>query len=750
MHERDVENVLEQLLISKGWIVDVGLIGRNVYRQLPKSDKEKKLLSSKRPDFILYDKKENPIAIIETKKSSHKNVAAALEQAITYAKLLKVDIAFVFSKNILLSYHLVANASLYIDEQELVEFPESEILEKFVTQKTNSILLSEKVKIKSRKDLISVFEYANKQLRKAGITIGISRFTEFAILLFLKLVSEKESGFTYKIPDYISWDNYKTKSGDELLNYINEIVIPKLDEIFQSNEKDTIFEKMKIKDSASLKNIIEKLDTLDISNIKTDIKGDAFEYFIQKYNSGNKDLGEYFTPRHIVNFLVKIANPKYGEKIYDPFCGTGGMLISSFGYIYNNLENFQLLTPVVLEDLRKNTLYGSEKTTTAKIAKMNMILTGDGHSNIKQQDTFVNPISNKFDIVITNIPFSQEGTGAEFYDIDTNDGDSQAIQHILKSLKNNIKSRAFVIVPEGVLNNSELSSLRKKLVLENHLQGVISLPCGAFLPYTEAKTSVLCLKSICDNTKLFFYEVKNDGYTLTTRRRKIDTITDFDEFIALDFLDTSEQPEHEKIIWVEKTKILSTANTTLLSFKYDKNLKDDNVWLADIIRETNERNSEQFLTATVSNTSYWGIPLGEEYWGENFISVTSEENINYKVVKKHQFAYNPSRINVGSVVMNTSNVPVAVSSAYTTFEFYNSNYLPEYIFLLLRYSSVSLEIKNRSFGTVRQTLSFEDLLTIQFKEVTISEQKEVVKKYHNAFKRYSKAKQEMDVFQLPN
>ena len=747
MHERDVENVLEQLLISKGWIADVGKKARNVYRQQPKFKEEKALLGSKRPDFILYDSKERPIAIIETKKSSHKKIEDALMQAVNYAELLSVNIVFVFSKNIFISYHLKTKASLYIDEQEVTEFLPQETLEKFETQNTNSVFFSEKAKINSRRDLISVFEYANKQLRSAGITIGFARFAEFANLLFLKLVSEKDSGFTHNIPEYISWDTYKNKTGDELLNYINEIVIPKLDEIFQNNESDTIFQKMKIKNSVALSNIIKKLDTLDISNIKTDIKGDAFEYFIQKYNSGNKDLGEYFTPRHIVNFLVKAANVKYGEKIYDPFCGTGGMLISSFAYIYNDLKNKNILSQAVLEDLQKNTLYGSEKTATAKIAKMNMILTGDGHSNIKQQDTFVNPVSDKFDVVITNIPFSQEGTGAEFYDIQTKSGDSQAIQHILKSLKKNITSRAFVIVPEGVLNNSKLKDLRKKLVSENHLQGVISLPCGAFLPYTEAKTSILCLKKQCDNKKMFFYNVENDGYTLTTRRRKLDGITDFDEFIALNCLEEGNKPEHEKITWVEKSRILK-KNITLLSFKYNQVLKPGNIWLSDIIRETKEKNKEHFPTATVSNETYWGIPLGEEYWGDNFISVTSEKNTNYKVVRKHQFAYNPSRINVGSVVMNTSDVAVSVSSAYTTFEVYNKNYLPEYIYLLLRHSGVSLEIKNRSFGTVRQTLSFEDLSTIQFKDVSLPEQKKAVKKYVTSFNAFSKAKKEMDTFTL--
>jgi len=748
MHERDVENVLEQLLTDKGWVTAVGSKQRNVYRQQPKTEVEKGKLRGKRPDFVLYGKNERPIAIIETKKSSQKSLSGALEQAIGYANSLGVSIVFIFSKNVFFSYHIKKKASLYIDDQEVLEFPDRETLELFESANDNKIIVSEKIKISSRNDLISVFDFANKQLRKAGVTIGMSRFTEFANLLFLKLVSEKSDNLDYNIPPHISWNAYKNETGEKLLEYINGMVIPKLDAVFKNKDGDTIFDTLKITDSVALKNIIDKLDCLDIANIKTDIKGDAFEYFIQKYNSGNKDLGEYFTPRHIVNFLVKIANPQYTEKIYDPFCGTGGILIAAFNYVRADLKRNHMLSEAVLEDMRKNMLYGSEKTATAKIAKMNMILTGDGHSDIKQQDTFTNPIDKEMDVVITNIPFSQEGTGSEFYDIETTNGDSQAIQHIVKSLNDKPTARAFIIVPEGVLNNGELTSLRQKLVSQGLLKGIISLPCGVFLPYTEAKTSIICLSKTATNEKIFFYNVKNDGFTLTTRRRKLDVVNDFDEFIAINPLECYSFVEDERILWVNREDILATKNITLLGFKYNKNLLDGHIWLEKIIREVNVKNSEQFPTATVSNDNYLGLFLGEEYWGENFVSVTSEENSNYKVVNTNQFAYNPSRINVGSVVINTSDSPVAVSSAYTTFEVYNSEYIPEYIYLLLKCSDVALEIKNRSFGTVRQTLSFDDLSTIQIRKKTIEEQQKIVSQYKKDYWKYCMYKKRLDSFKI--
>ena len=111
------------------------------------------------------------------------------------------------------------------------------------------------------------------------------------------------------------------------------------------------------------------------------IKGDAFEYFIKAYSASNpSDLGEIFTPRHIVQTMVKLLNPKIGETVYDPFCGTGGMLITAFKHMMGTMAQ----TERNLELIQKETFYGTELTKTAKIAKMNMILAGDGHSNITQ------------------------------------------------------------------------------------------------------------------------------------------------------------------------------------------------------------------------------------------------------------------------------------------------------------------------------------------------------------------------------
>jgi len=119
---------------------------------------------------------------------------------------------------------------------------------------------------------------------------------------------------------YLRWSQWKNKKGGELLDFVNDTVLPKIRIAYKDKE---IFTPLKIKNPNTLRKIIDKLDPLNLINIDSDIKGDAFEYFLKQSTATKNDLGEYFTPRHIIKVMVKLLNPQIGETIYDPFCGTG-------------------------------------------------------------------------------------------------------------------------------------------------------------------------------------------------------------------------------------------------------------------------------------------------------------------------------------------------------------------------------------------------------------------------------------------
>ena len=369
MLEREIENLLEQILRSCDWIVDVGVKNRQVYRQQPRSNDEIDKLKVNGiqtfPDFILYEAENvaTPIAVIEAKRVEYKNLEKAKEQGINYAKALGARFLFLYNANRFIAYYVPTEEVLLIDNEEVNGMLSLAQLRLFNGRRLE---LNNKVDIKSKTDLINVFKVANDKLREAGINAGIARFTEFSNLLFLKLLSELNEERHYNIAKPFLWDSYRMLDGEMLLEYINGTVIPGLNNLFDSSETQPLFSALKIRNTTKLKEIVEKLDTLNLKQIDTDIKGDAFEYFIQKYNQTNNDLGEYFTPRHIVRFLNDIIKPTFEDKIYDPFCGTGGMLIVAFERIYQHLEKLGLLDDTNLLSLREKTIWGGRSIRNCK------------------------------------------------------------------------------------------------------------------------------------------------------------------------------------------------------------------------------------------------------------------------------------------------------------------------------------------------------------------------------------------------
>lgn len=529
--ERDVETLIDLQLRKLGWEDNPKNKNRNVWKQQPKTIEEKNKLNGLKPDYVLYKGETNiPLIIIEAKRPN-RDIDTALIQGKEYAKKIGAPIVIATNGIFLKTIHLKHKKELRLDGEEVDSFFDERVALKFIVDyEVNTI--NKKV-IKTREELIKIFKDSNDLLRKEGLLAGHQRFSAFANILFLKIMSEiqedkernKEKNL---IPLEYRWNFFKKKNGVELLSYVNDIVLKKFDEFYKSE----IFDKLKIKNPDTLKKIIEKLDGLELINIDSDIKGDAFEYFLSRYNAGEKDLGEYFTPRHVVKFLVKLVNPKFGERIYDPFCGTGGILIESF----KHLHKYSPINKSTLEFLKKESLFGREISTTAKIAKMNMILIGDGHNNIERLDTLENPVDEKYDIVITNMPFSQETEFGSLYDIPTKDANSICIQHCIKAIDSTSENgRIGIIIPEKVLFDKSYKTLREKIYNSCRIENIISLPSGVFEPYTNVQTSIIYLTKIKKNIKndnINFYFVKNDGYSLDKHRKKLNGLNDLDDFFS--------------------------------------------------------------------------------------------------------------------------------------------------------------------------------------------------------------------------
>ena len=214
--------------------------------------------------------------------------------------------------------------------------------------------------------------------------------------------------------------------------------------------------------------------------------------------------------------MIELIEPKFGEKTYDCACGTAGFLISTFNYVKKRCAK----TKDNYAKLKAETVYGNELTNTAKIAKMNMILAGDGHTNIKQLDSLANPIDSIYDVALCNPPYGQATDFGGYYPVPSNDGDAIFIQHIYKSLKEG--GRAAVVIPEGVLfKGDHMLKVRRFLLKNCNITGIISLPQGVFRPYADSKTNIMVFEKSKAGTKtIWFYNLEADGFALNSSLRR--------------------------------------------------------------------------------------------------------------------------------------------------------------------------------------------------------------------------------------
>lgn len=550
--EAETRVLIDTTLTNLGWKLNGK--DKNVYFEQPRSETERKKLGGKRPDYVLYSKEsDKPLIVIEAKKKGVR-LDSALEQGIQYAKAIEAPLVFATDGVFCKAFHTVANRPPILNGEEIDEFIREALALRYLTSyEVNTV--SPKVQY-DRKELIRIFDEANNMLRGEGLRAGIERFGEFANILFLKLISEseqikRESGIQTKFDIACGWDSIKQIPSSTRIEYINKTVYDKLNALYNTD----IFTPLQIRDASILKEIMDKLDPLTLTDVDSDVKGDAFEYFLKASTSTKNDLGEYFTPRHIVKTMVRLVNPQIGEKIYDPFCGTGGFLIESFRYIHNNMAR----TEANMKTLRESTVYGNEITNTARITKMNMILAGDGHSNIQMLDSLANPIDGTetytdengvlhhkgFDIVLANMPYSQKTKHGNLYDLPSTNGDSICVQHCMKAINSAAENgRMALVVPEGFLFRKDLAKTREYLLDHCQLQSIISLPQGVFLPYTGVKTDIIYATKVNKKIKtsekkkdFWYFDVKSDGYTLDNHRRKLDTpsdLTRYEEYRKLD------------------------------------------------------------------------------------------------------------------------------------------------------------------------------------------------------------------------
>jgi type I restriction enzyme M protein len=304
------------------------------------------------------------------------------------------------------------------------------------------------------------------------------------------------------------------------------------------------------------------------------------------------------------------------------------------------------------------------------------------------------------------------------------------VNYIIEHLK--LQGRAGIIVPEGVIFHpgSAYKQLRKTLVEDGYLSAVVSLPSGVFNPYSGVKTSILILdrERAKVNNEILFVKIENDGHDLGTQRRSIDK-NDLPEALeVLEKWNKGEKSESRILNIVSKEKIAESGEYNLSGERYKTSVniqsKFNLVNVGDFIFEQKERVKDSNNISVWSISNKKGFVLSSEYFDKQ---VASQDLSNYKLIKPNYFAYNPSRINVGSLAFNNTEKTGAVSPMYVVFSIKErSDLLAGYLFNLLKSDTLNTVILQLSQGAVRQQLRFSDLEKIIIPLPTLKIQEQIV------------------------
>lgn len=258
--------------------------------------------------------------------------------------------------------------------------------------------------------------------------------------------------------------------------------------------------------------------------------GDAFEYLLSVLGSQG-DAGQFRTPRHIIDFIVTVIDPKKDESVLDPACGTAGFLISSYKHILQantNKQGHSTLTPDERGKLAYNFKGYDISPDMVRLSLVNMYLHGFADPHISEYDTLTSEENwNEYaDVILANPPFMSPKGGIRphnRFSVQSRRSEVLFVDYMAEHLTPT--GRAGIIVPEGIIFQSQNAHKQlRKMLVEEFLVAVVSLPAGVFNPYSGVKTSILILDKVLakKTDHIAFFKVENDGFDLGAQRREID------------------------------------------------------------------------------------------------------------------------------------------------------------------------------------------------------------------------------------
>ena len=492
-------------------------------------------------DIVVYEKGKDtqPYLVVECKKDgiSDSQFEQAIEQVFGNANSLGAKYSWVVAGNTDTAFDVKNFNSMEREKNVISQIPVSygqAPKYRFKKEKRSSKENRNSLKIVSREELIKTLEKCHDTVWQGGKLNPSDAFDEVSKILFCKLQDEKKTA----VSEFYKFQVGTHEESSDIAERIHGIY-----KEGKEQDPNVFSENIKLEDDIIYKTV-EHLQSININKTDLDSKGVAFERFMGDFFKGK--MGQYFTPRNIVDFCVKMLFIKQNERVLDPACGSGGFLLHAMDLIRKKAEEDYEEEKEIYSywhDFASKNLFGIEiNEQIARVCKMNMIIHDDGHTNIISADSLDNiekhtKINSQFkkenfDIILTNPPFGakvliNEKKYLKDYQLGLNNGKERAAQStevlFIERCSHYLKEggRMAIVLPDGILTNATLQYVRDFIMNNFKINAIVSIPQTAFSHYgAGVKCSLLFLTKSTKNKEdydIFMAQAEYVGYDATGR-----------------------------------------------------------------------------------------------------------------------------------------------------------------------------------------------------------------------------------------
>lgn len=418
--------------------------------------------------------------------------------------------------------------------------------------------------------------------RDPGVDGDAQRISQMTWMIFLKVFDameeekEAENGYNSPLPEKIRWRNWASDeegiTGQELLDFVNKDIFEGIKNLDVQNSRKAQIVKQAFEDTYNymksgvlMRQVINEINKIDFTSSKDrHLFNDIYETILKELQSAGSS-GEFYTPRAVTQFIVDMINPKLGEIILDPACGTGGFLICALENLRKEIDSVE-----ELEKLGKNIRGVEKKAMPYLLCMTNMMLHDIEEPNIKHDNSLSKPLreyssKDMIDIVVTNPPFGgaeEEGIENNFpTEFKTRETADLFLVLIMKLLRE--EGRCGIVLPDGFLFGEGVKTrIKQKLLNEFNLHTIVRLPNGVFNPYTGIRTNLLFFEKNSKGTKEIWYfeHPLPEGYKTYNKGKPIQ-IKEFD--LEKQWWNNRKNKKFEKYCWKVSKEEIEKRNFNL-------------------------------------------------------------------------------------------------------------------------------------------------------------------------------------------